>query len=234
MQQKTGQKCTAIRRVYVPRTRLADVVAALTERLASIKVGDPSREDVTMGPVATAQQLRDVRAGIGKLMQCATIAFGSNESVDPLRAPVTGAGKGYFTTPVLLVGERPGASDPVHNHEVFGPVATVMPYDGSGAVAAGMLAWGGGGLVSSLYSDDKPFLKEALLHTASFHGRVTVGSSKIASQAIPPGTVLPQLLHGGPGRAGSGEELGGRRGLAFYMQRTAFQGDKALLEGLLG
>jgi oxepin-CoA hydrolase/3-oxo-5,6-dehydrosuberyl-CoA semialdehyde dehydrogenase len=122
----------------------------------------------------------------------------------------------------------------VHEHEVFGPVATVMPYDGSAEQAAERVSWGGGGLVSSIYSDDREFVQSAVLGIAPFHGRVTMGSSKIAGQAVPPGTVLPQLVHGGPGRAGAGEELGGRRGLTFYMQRTALQGDRALLEYVAG
>jgi oxepin-CoA hydrolase/3-oxo-5,6-dehydrosuberyl-CoA semialdehyde dehydrogenase len=225
MTQKAGQKCTAIRRVYVPSEKLEDVVALLRERLAAAKVGDPAREETTMGPLATAQQRADVCDGIVKLEGAAKIVHGS-------KAPVSD--KGYFVAPVLLVGASPSAADAVHQHEVFGPVATVMPYDGSAARAATMVAWGGGGLVSSVYSDDKDFVLGAVLGIAPFHGRVTIGSSKIAGQAVPPGTVLPQLVHGGPGRAGAGEELGGRRGLSFYMQRTALQGDRALVEHVAG
>jgi len=234
MTQKTGQKCTAIRRVYAPAARVDAVIERLRERLAAVKVGDPSREEVTMGPVATAQQLRDVRAGIAKLRATARVVFGDdgNESrVDAIGAP---PGRGFFSNPVLLHAASPDPSDAVHNHEVFGPVATVMPYDGSAAEAARLVAAGGGGLVSSVYSDDKSFVRDAVLGIAPFHGRVTVGSAKIAAQAVPPGTVLPQLVHGGPGRAGSGEELGGRRGLAFYMQRVALQGDRALIETIAG
>ena len=229
--QKTGQKCTAIRRVYVPKDKLAAVVDALTERLSAIKVGDPSREDVTMGPLATAQQLRDARDGIGKLATCAKVVLGGAQAIEGLGAP---AGKGFFVTPTLLVGDSPSQADAVHNHEVFGPVVTVMPYDGTADAAARLVAGGGGGLVTSVYADDKDFLRAFVLGIAPFHGRVNLGSSKIAQQAIAPGLVLPSLLHGGPGRAGGGEELGGRRGLAFYMQRTALQGDRALIEALVG
>lgn len=229
--QKTGQKCTAIRRVYVPAEKVDAVIERLRERLSAIKVGEPSREDVTMGPLATAQQLRDVRDGIAKLESCAKIVHGSAKDVSPLGVA---AGKGFFLAPVLLFAKTPDASDAVHAHEVFGPVATVMPYDGSAAAAARLVAAGGGGLVSSVYADDKDFLRDFVLAIAPFHGRVTIGSSKIASQAIPPGTVMPQLVHGGPGRAGGGEELGGRRGLAFYMQRVALQGDRALVEAIAG
>lgn len=230
MTQKTGQKCTAIRRVYVPTDKVDAVVALLKERLGAIKVGDPSRDDVTMGPLATAQQLADVRAGIAKLESCASIVHGDAKTVSPIGGT---AGKGFFLSPVLLVSKSPSPGDAVHSHEVFGPVATIVAYDGS-AAAAKLVAAGGGGLVSSVYSDDKDFLREIVLGIAPFHGRVTIGSSKVASQAIPPGTVLPQLVHGGPGRAGGGEELGGRRGLAFYMQRVALQGDRAIVEALAG
>ncbi len=122
----------------------------------------------------------------------------------------------------------------MHNHEVFGPVATVMPYDGTAEKAAALVAAGGGGLVSSVYSDDKEFVRSMVLAFAPFHGRLVLGSSKVAGQSLPPGMALPQLVHGGPGRAGGGEELGGRRGMTFYMQRTALQGDRALLDGLVG
>jgi oxepin-CoA hydrolase/3-oxo-5,6-dehydrosuberyl-CoA semialdehyde dehydrogenase len=142
--------------------------------------------------------------------------------------------KGFFLSPLLLVGASPSPGDAAHSHEVFGPAVTVMPYDGSAQAAARLVAAGGGGLVASVYSDDKDFLQGCVLGIAPFHGRVTIGSSKTAAQSIPPGTVLPSLIHGGPGRAGGGEELGGRRGLAFYMQRTALQGDRALLEAISG
>ncbi len=229
--QKTGQKCTAIRRVYVPRARLEAVVAELSERLAKVKVGDTAHEDVTMGPVSTAQQHKDVKAGIEKLAGCSKIAFdGGAGGKQPIGQK---DGKGFFLFPTLLVCESPKAGDAVHTHEVFGPVATVMPYDSPEELVR-LVGAGGGGLVSSVYSDDKAFLKKAVLGIAAFHGRVTIGSAKVAGQAIPPGTVMPQLLHGGPGRAGAGEELGGRRGVGLYMQRVALQGDKALLDLLLG
>jgi oxepin-CoA hydrolase/3-oxo-5,6-dehydrosuberyl-CoA semialdehyde dehydrogenase len=231
MTQKTGQKCTAIRRVYVPAGLADAVLERLRERLVAVKVGDPSREDVGMGPVATAQQLRDVREGIARLAAGARTVCGGADAVEALGVA---AGNGYFVAPTLFHSAEPRADDAAHSHEVFGPVATVMPYDGSAKAAAALVGWGGGGLVSSVYSDDKEFVRDFVLGIAPFHGRVTVGTSKTASQAIPPGTVLPQLLHGGPGRAGGGEELGGRRGLALYMQRVALQGDRALVEAIAG
>src|SRR6185312_5169632 len=224
MTQKTGQKCTAIRRVYAPKDRVAMVVDALKERLALVKVGDPAKEETTMGPVATAQQLRDVRAGIDQLATCARVVLGGSKPI---------ADRGFFVAPTLLLGENPRASDPVHNRVVFGPSDTVMPY-ANGDDAARLVRAGGGGLVSSVYSDDRDFIQSVVLGIAPAHGRVTIGSAKIAGQAIPPGTVMPSLTHGGPGRAGGGEELGGQRGLAFYMHRVALQGDRALVEAVLG
>jgi oxepin-CoA hydrolase/3-oxo-5,6-dehydrosuberyl-CoA semialdehyde dehydrogenase len=223
MTQKTGQKCTAIRRIYVPRARVGDVIELLRERLAAVKVGNPSDPEIGMGPVSTAQQLRDVREGVNKLASCAKVVFGKTDGV---------AEKGYFVTPVLLQGDAPKAGDAVHEHEVFGPVATVMPYDDAGQAIA-LVAAGGGGLVTSVYSDDKAFTRTMVLGIAPFHGRLVLGSSKVAGQALPPGMALPQLIHGGPGRAGGGEELGARRGMTFYMQRTALQGDRAVIEALV-
>jgi 3,4-dehydroadipyl-CoA semialdehyde dehydrogenase len=231
MTQKTGQKCTAFRRLYVPKDLAAAVIELLKERLAAIKVGDPIREDVNMGPVSTAQQLRDLRSGLAKLQTCAKIVFGSASEVSPIGVP---AGKGYFSTPVLLHAESPAAGDAVHEHEVFGPVCTVCSYDGTAKQAAALVAAGGGGLQASLYADDKDFIRQAAVALAPFTGRLVLGTSKIAGQSLPPGMALPQLVHGGPGRAGGGEELGGRRGMTFYMQRTALQGDRALVEALAG
>jgi oxepin-CoA hydrolase/3-oxo-5,6-dehydrosuberyl-CoA semialdehyde dehydrogenase len=230
MTQKAGQKCTAIRRVYVPAARASRYVELLGERLAAVRVGDPSREEVSMGPLATGQQLHDVREGVRQLEGAGRIAFGSRTEV---RAAAP-SGKGFFMSPVLLEAPSPSPTDAVHRHEVFGPVATVMGYDGTAAQAVERIRWGRGGLVASVYTDDRAFATEVGLGIAPWHGRVTLGSSKVAGQAMPPGTVLPQLVHGGPGRAGSGEELGGHRGLAFYMQRTALQGDRALVEAMVG
>jgi 3,4-dehydroadipyl-CoA semialdehyde dehydrogenase len=231
MTQKTGQKCTAFRRLYVPKDKAEMVIERLKERLAGIKVGDPMKDDVNMGPVSTAQQLRDLRSGLEKLQTCAKIVFGSATDVSPIGVP---AGKGYFTTPVLLHAESPKAGDAAHEHEVFGPVCTVCSYDGTAEHVASLVAAGGGGLQASLYSDDKDFIRALVARVAPFTGRLVLGSSKIAGQSLPPGMALPQLIHGGPGRAGGGEELGGRRGMTLYMQRTALQGDRALVESLAG
>jgi len=213
MTQKAGQKCTAIRRVLVPAALLGEVKSDLAELLAAIRVGDPAEEETRMGPLATKSQLEDAHRGIGLLN--GKLAFGSLE-----RKP-----KGYFLSPVLI--ESPG--DAVHEHEVFGPVASLLPYDGD---AGPLVTKGNGGLVCSLYSEDQKFLEATIQAVAPFHGRVFIGHPKI-ELSPGPGTVLPQLVHGGPGRAGGGEELGGPRGLAFYMQRVALEGPRPAIAKML-
>jgi oxepin-CoA hydrolase/3-oxo-5,6-dehydrosuberyl-CoA semialdehyde dehydrogenase len=224
MTQKAGQKCTAVRRIFVTRDQLADAQEALVERLSAVKVGDTSRPDVTMGPLSTADQLRDIRAGIARLAQEAKAVFGDDGSVKA-DAP---EGKGYFVSPVLLLANDAGAAKLIHSDEVFGPVATLCVADSP----AELVQRGGGGLVCSVYSDDRDFLRKCVLAVAPYHGRIYVGSEKVAGQTLGPGTVLPQLLHGGPGHAGGGEELGGLRGLQLYSQRVAIQGDRALLDAI--
>ncbi|MCO5167322.1 MAG: 3,4-dehydroadipyl-CoA semialdehyde dehydrogenase [Planctomycetes bacterium] len=233
MTQKAGQKCTAIRRVFVPAARMAAARAALVEALSAIKTGDPSLREVKVGPVATAGQLRDVRAGVERLKRAATPVVGGQGD---LRGALTGIAndKGYFVSPVLLEAQDAAAAEEVHRHEVFGPVATLLPYSGDAAEAARLVGLGDGGLVASIYSDDADVVGQVVLGMAPYNGRVNVGGAKVAEQSLGPGAVLPQLVHGGPGRAGGGEELGGLRGLDLYLQRTAVQGYKPLLEKLAG
>lgn len=230
MTQKAGQKCTAIRRVFVPSARVDELRAALAERLAGIKVGNPATDGVRMGPLATAAQLRDVRQGIDRLAAQTEDGHGGTGAIDPIGAP---DGKGYFLGPVLRVAADARAATAVHEHEVFGPVATLLPYSGEPADAAAMVRLGAGGLVASLYSDDREFMTAAVSEVAPYHGRLYLGSAKMAAQSPGPGTVLAQLTHGGPGRAGGGEELGGLRGMRLYQQRTALQGDKGIIKTIL-
>ncbi len=143
------------------------------------------------------------------------------------------AGAGCFVGPVLRLARDPRRAATVHEHEVFGPVATVCVYSGRPEEAAELVALGEGGLVASIYSDERDWLRVVVPALAPFHGRLYIGSEKMASLSPGPGTVLPQLVHGGPGRAGGGEELGGVRGMALYQQRTALEGDKSLLSALL-
>ncbi len=231
MTQKTGQKCTAIRRVFVPEERLDDVVASVSEQLSDLVVGNPAEgSKVRMGPVATANQFRDVRAGIERLAAQTEEGYGGMGAIDALGAN----GKGFFVGPVLRVTKDSGNCEALHSHEVFGPVSTVGTYSGSASDAAALVRLGEGGLVSSLYSDDRKFFADLVPQVAAYHGRLYLGSEKIASQSPGPGMVMPSLLHGGPGRAGGGEELGGLRGMALYQQRTALQGDKAILASITG
>jgi len=235
--QKAGQKCTAIRRIFVG-PQVDAVREALIERLSSIKVGDPALPEVGMGPLSTADQLRDVRAGIAMLAREAETLAGGAAEVQP---------KGYFVAPTLLFAKDPAAATAIHRDEVFGPVATlcavsasrgtpseqgVPPRDLVARLSGRLVQRGGGGLVCSVYSDDRDFLRAFVLAVAPWHGRVYIGSEKVAGQTLGPGTVLPQLVHGGPGHAGGGEELGGLRGLELYSQRVALQGDRALLDSI--
>jgi len=231
MTQKAGQKCTAIRRVLAPMSTAAQVRDDLVERLRAITVGNPAQEGVRMGPVATADQLQDVREGIGQLAKDGRLAFGGATEVQAVGAP---AGKGFFVSPTLVEVDAGAAAPTVHSREVFGPVATVVPYSGQPDDAAEIVSRGGGGLVSSVYSEDTAFTADVVLGLAPFHGRVFLGSAKIAEASPGPGTVLPLLVHGGPGRAGGGEELGGLRGLAFYMQRVALEGSRPVIDRVTG
>ncbi len=231
MTQKTGQKCTAIRRVFVPEERLDDVIASVSEQLADLVVGNPAEgSKVRMGPVATANQFRDVKAGIERLAAQTEEGYGGMGAIDALGAK---DGKGFFVGPVLRVTKDPGNCEALHADEVFGPVCTLGSYSGKASDAAALVRLGEGGLVSSLYSDDRKFFADLVPQVAAYHGRLYLGSEKIASQSPGPGMVMPSLLHGGPGRAGGGEELGGLRGMALYQQRTALQGDKAILASIL-
>ncbi|MEE2829793.1 MAG: 3,4-dehydroadipyl-CoA semialdehyde dehydrogenase [Myxococcota bacterium] len=230
MTQKAGQKCTAIRRIFVPADRTEEVSADLVEEIKRTRVGDPAADGVRMGPLATAQQYDDVREGVQKLAEHCSFVYG-----DGGRGELTGVegDEGYFVGPTLLLAEDIDSAGIVHELEVFGPVQTIIPYSGEASEAVRGVAMGCGGLVSSVYSDDKSFVRDMLFGLAPYHGRLHLGHSKVAEHSPGPGTVLPQMVHGGPGRAGSGEELGGLRGLDFYLQRCAVQGLKPLIEKTL-
>ncbi len=222
MTQKTGQKCTAVRRILVPSDKVALVRDELVAQLGRIVVGDPSDKATRMGPLASKSQFTEVRAGIDRLAQEGEIACGGSK---PARE------KGYFVAPTLIVA-RDAKNPAFHAEEVFGPVAVLLPYSGDAHEAAAIVNLGGGGLVCSAYSNDAAWNQAFALDAAPWHGRVWLASDKMAEQALPPGMVLPQMVHGGPGRAGGGEELGAERGLAFYQQRTALQGFQGHLQAL--
>ncbi len=224
MTQKAGQKCTATRRIFVPDELVDAACEALAAELGKIQVGDPSQKGVRMGPLTTAGQLGDVRAGIDRLAAESAVVTGGSERITET---------GYFLAPTLLRA-RDGAAAAFHAEEVFGPVACVLPYSGAVTEAARLVALGGGGLVTSVYSDDRKLPVELASELAPYSGRLYLAGSRLADQGTGAGTVLPSMIHGGPGRAGGGEELGGIRGLHFWMQRTALQGFKAVVEGNFG
>lgn len=221
MTQKAGQKCTAIRRVLVPEDLAQDTIDALVERLEGEAVGDPAERGVRVGPVVDAAQRQRVLEGIEALADGAQVVW--QAQVD--------SSAGAFVAPTLL--KMSEGHSRVHQMEVFGPVCSVVSYSGDAEEAVRLVRQGDGGLVCSVYSDDVAWSGDVVLGVAPWHGRVHWGSRKVAAQSPGPGTVLPNLVHGGPGRAGGGEELGGVRGLAFYLQRTAIQADRGLLKRIL-
>ena len=229
--QKTGQKCTAVRRILVPEATADALGEAIVEELGRVTVGYPTERAIGMGPVATASQLRDARAGIALLSEEADVLCGGAAPVDGVGCE---PGAGFFVRPTLLRARDAMAATHVHSHEVFGPCATLLPYDGTATTAAALLAKGQGMLVSSAYSNDRAWIGALITEGAVWNGRLVLASAKVADQVLPPGMVLPNQVHGGPGRAGGGEELGGLRGLDFYTNRVALQGDAGILRKILG
>jgi len=222
---KAGQKCTAIRRALVP-AKLADAVQeALSARLAKIVVGDPRREDVRMGALASRAQLDDVRAAIARLAEVAPIVHG-----DPAHGAPHGDGleEGAFIAPVLLRTDDPWGADAVHELEAFGPVSTLMPYDGIDEAIA-LANRGKGSLALSVFTHDGAIARDVVLGAGAWHGRIVFIDRDCAKESTGHGSPLPVLVHGGPGRAGGGEEMGGVRGVKHYMQRSALQGSPGLL-----
>ncbi|MEE8142630.1 MAG: 3,4-dehydroadipyl-CoA semialdehyde dehydrogenase [Planctomycetota bacterium] len=227
--QKAGQKCTAVRRILVPEPHAEAVQEALVDSLERVVTGNPADSTVTMGPLATAHQLEDAIQGVAELRQDAQLIYGTGERVSGAGNP---PGKGYFFAPTLLCAGDSSRSDSVHSREVFGPVATILPYDASASEAARLVALGGGCLVTSLYSDQRDWVGEWIAAGASWSGRLYLGSLKMAEQALGSGIALPNSFHGGPGRAGGGGELGGLRGLHLYTQAIALQGSRSMIERL--
>jgi len=227
---KAGQKCTAIRRAFVPAALLDDAEAALKARLAKVVVGDPRIEGVTMGALASASQLDDVREKARELATEARLAFGAIDSVE-----VTGdaGGSGAFISPLLFRADDPWSADLIHDVEAFGPVSTLMPYkDLDDAVA--LANRGKGSLVLSVFTYDPGIARAFTLGAGAYHGRVIFIDRDCARESTGHGSPLPMLIHGGPGRAGGGEEMGGVRGVKHYMQRTALQGSPRTISAIVG
>jgi 3,4-dehydroadipyl-CoA semialdehyde dehydrogenase len=225
---KAGQKCTAIRRAFVPAQHAAAAAEALVAKLSGTVVGDPRRDDVRMGPVVTRAQQTAVRDGIAALSAQAEILCGG--SAAPKLDGVEES-KSAFVSPTLLRASDAGAAEVVHETEVFGPVATLLTY-GDAEEAIALVRRGGGSLVASVFGADTDFLARAARELGSAHGRILAVDPSIAAGHTGHGIVMPQCNHGGPGRAGNGEELGGLHGLRFYHQRVAIQGSSDLLPRL--
>ena len=224
---KAGQKCTAIRRALVPQNRIEAVADALAARLAKITVGDPDNKIVRMGALAGLQQRDDVLSAVSKLRASNEIVYGNPDSVDVIDA---NAESGAFMSPLLLLSQDAGDTS-AHDIEAFGPVSTLIPYtDNNHAIE--VAARGRGSLVGSLITDDSKIARDIVLGMAPHHGRILVLNENCAKESTGHGAPLPQLVHGGPGRAGGGEEQGGVRGVKHFMQRTALQGSPDMLSAI--
>jgi oxepin-CoA hydrolase/3-oxo-5,6-dehydrosuberyl-CoA semialdehyde dehydrogenase len=217
---KSGQKCTAIRRIIVPKKYADAVVKAVSERLKTTVIGDPSVEGVRMGPLVNKGQVSDVVDKVKTLLSENELVFGSFDSYD-----VKGADKekGSFMSPMLMYCDKPFSKLLVHEVEAFGPCSTIMPYN-TVEEAATLSKMGKGSLCSSVFTADHGFAREIVMNTAAMHGRILIINEKSAPESTGHGSPMPHLVHGGPGRAGGGEEMGGIRGVHHYMQRTAIQG----------
>ncbi|SFP50702.1 oxepin-CoA hydrolase / 3-oxo-5,6-dehydrosuberyl-CoA semialdehyde dehydrogenase [Amycolatopsis arida] len=221
---KAGQKCTAIRRALVPAQLLDDVAQAAADRLAKVSVGNPANPDVRMGALASLEQREEVRRSLKALLDAGSVVFGDPERVEVVDADPE---RGAFVSPVLLRADDPGRAEP-HEVEAFGPVSTVLPYTGVGE-AIELAARGQGSLVGSVVTGDADFAREVVLGVAPWHGRLLVLDADDAKESTGHGSPLPALVHGGPGRAGGGEEMGGIRGVLHHMQRTAVQASPTVL-----
>jgi oxepin-CoA hydrolase/3-oxo-5,6-dehydrosuberyl-CoA semialdehyde dehydrogenase len=224
MTAKAGQKCTAIRRALVPRSLLDPVAEAAAARLAKVVVGNPADESVRMGALASLDQREEVRRSLKSLLSAGTAVFG-----DPEQVAVVGADaeRGAFLSPILIAAEDADRPEP-HEVEAFGPVSTLIGY-GDSAHAVDLAARGMGSLVGSVVTADADFARDVVLGVAPWHGRLLVLDRDDAAESTGHGSPLPMLVHGGPGRAGGGEEMGGIRGVKHHMQRTAVQASPRVL-----
>jgi oxepin-CoA hydrolase/3-oxo-5,6-dehydrosuberyl-CoA semialdehyde dehydrogenase len=220
MTSKAGQKCTAIRRIIAPAAIAGDLTVALADALGKVRVGDPGREEIDMGALASQGQREEVRNRVRELAQQADVVYGGGDDFEVVGAD---ARQGAFFMPTLLHCESPLSSSAVHSVEAFGPVSTVLPYtDLDEAIELSRM--GEGSLAGSIITNDNTVARQLVLGTAAYHGRMVVINRHCAAESTGHGSPLPHLVHGGPGRAGGGEEMGGVRGVKHYMQRTAIQG----------
>jgi oxepin-CoA hydrolase/3-oxo-5,6-dehydrosuberyl-CoA semialdehyde dehydrogenase len=225
---KAGQKCTAIRRIFVPENKMEEVWKAIATSLSQTTIGNPLNEKVRMGSLAGESQRSEVRAQIQKLLASSQIVYGSLDSVEVMDAD---AKKGAFVSPILLKNEKPFTSNEVHEVEVFGPVSTVMPYKNL-EEAIELSKKGKGSLCSSIVTADNKIATSYVVGAAPYHGRILILNAECAKESTGHGSPLPLLVHGGPGRAGGGEEMGGVRGIKHYMQRVAIQGSPTTITAI--
>jgi len=227
---KAGQKCTAIRRAIVPRQHLDAVASRLKQRLAQVVAGDPALQQVRMGALASHAQQADVAARVAQLSARAELVHGQRDGFAPVGE---GVEAGAFFAPTLLLSRDPARDEAVHTIEAFGPVSTLMPYDGLDEALA-LAARGQGSLVGTLVTRDARIAAQAIPVAAAHHGRLLVLDAEAAAESTGHGSPLPALKHGGPGRAGGGEELGGLRAVRHYLQRAAVQGSPTMLAAVTG
>jgi oxepin-CoA hydrolase/3-oxo-5,6-dehydrosuberyl-CoA semialdehyde dehydrogenase len=225
---KAGQKCTAIRRIIVPEDYIAEVQKAISARLESTKIGDPSIEGVRMGALATRLQVERVRASVETLSKSQEIVFGDLDNFE-----VHGADKksGAFFSPILFLNKDPFNNKECHEIEAFGPVSTIMPYKTLDD-AISLAKMGKGSLVSSIVTPNDKEAREYVIGAANMHGRILIVNEACAKESTGHGSPMPLLTHGGPGRAGGGEEMGGKRGVLHYLQRTAIQGHPTTISAI--
>lgn len=228
MTTKCGQKCTAIRRIFVPQNKIEDVQIALGKALAQTTIGNPLNDKVRMGSLAGKSQKQEVLAQVQKLLASSQLIYGALDSVELIDADAT---KGAFISPLLLLNENPFGDTAVHEVEAFGPVSTLMPYANMDEAIA-LSKMGKGSLVSSIVTASTKQAQQYVLGAGAYHGRILVLNSACAKESTGHGSPLPLLVHGGPGRAGGGEEMGGIRGVKHYMQRVAIQGSPDMLTAI--
>ena len=225
---KAGQKCTAIRRIFVPENTLEEVQNALKAALEKTIIGNPLNEKVKMGSLAGLQQREEVYGQVQKLLATSQIIYGALDSVEVLDADAT---TGAFMSPLLLCNSKPFANDTSHSIEAFGPVSTLMPYKHiEDAIALSKM--GKGSLCTTIVTADRSIAKQYVIGAATHHGRILILNNECAKESTGHGSPLPMLVHGGPGRAGGGEEMGGLRGIKHYLQRTAIQGSPTMLTAI--
>lgn len=228
MTTKAGQKCTAVRRIFVPQNKIEEVQLALAKSLQQTVIGNPLNEKVRMGSLAGEEQRREVRAQVQKLLSSSQLIYGSVDSVAVLDADDK---MGAFCSPLLFLNDKPFESYEPHNIEAFGPVSTLMPYKNIDE-AIELSKLGKGSLCSSIVTANTGIARDYVLGAATHHGRILVLNNDCAKENTGHGSPLPMLVHGGPGRAGGGEEMGGLRGIKHYLQRTAIQGSPTMITAI--